>query len=35
MGRRARARAMAEFSLDTEADRIVALYRRIREGVRG
>ena len=26
MGRRARARAMAEFSLDTEAERIVALY---------
>jgi mannosyltransferase len=27
MGRRARARAVSEFSLDTEAERIVALYR--------
>jgi mannosyltransferase len=27
MGRRARARAIAEFSLETEADRIAALYR--------
>jgi hypothetical protein len=31
MGRRGRARAMAEFSLNTEAERIVAFYRQVRD----
>ena len=31
MGRRGRARAMAEFSLNTEAERIVAVYRQVRD----